>query len=130
MDPLARRLCLIGAAALAIVLLAAFGQQGGVAVNIDLASVLSRVAYGAMSLAGAALLWLGKKGLDSLNRLEQQVGHASKQLSTISHELFGATGNNGMRSDLKETKQLVQRHSEVLVVLADRAHISFPKDSH
>jgi hypothetical protein len=129
MDPLARRLCLMGAAALALVLLTAFTGQG-VAVQVDLASVFSRVAYGAVSLAGAALLWLGKKGLDSLSRLEQQVGHASKQLSTISHELFGATGNNGMRSDLKETKQLVQRHSEVLVVLADRAHINFPKDGH
>ena len=129
MDPLARRLCVIGAAALAIVLLTAFTQQG-VAVNVDLASLIGKAAYGAASLAGAALLWLGKKGLDSLNRLEQQVGHATKQLSTISHELFGVSGNNGMRSDLKETKALVQRHSEVLVVLADRAHINFPKDSH
>ena len=129
MDPFARRLCLTGAAALAILLLAAFTAQG-VAVNIDLATIIGKAAYGAASLAGAAILWLGKKGLDSLNRLEQQVAHASRQLSTISHELFGVSGNNGMRSELKDTKALVQRHSEVLGVLADRAHIVFPKDGH
>lgn len=97
--------------------------------TVDLATVFSRLAYGAASLLGAAILYLGKKGLESINRVESQVAHASQQLSTISHELFGVGGNNGMRSELKDMSKLVHRHSEVLVVLADRADITFNKDT-
>lgn len=98
-------------------------------ITIDGMTVLSRMAYGGAGLLGAGVLWLGKRGLESLSRVEERVNHSSQQLSTISHELFGVGGNNGMRSELKETRQLVQRHSEVLVVLADRADIAFNKDA-
>lgn len=123
MDALtARRLCVLAAAALAILLLTAASTQA-MTMQVDVAHVLTRMAYGAASLAGAGILWLGKKGLDTLNRMETQ-------LTMMSHELFGATGQNGMRSDLKETKRIVKAHTRVLSVLADREGIAFDEDDH
>jgi hypothetical protein len=116
----ARRLCLVAAAALAILLLGAFGQAT-VPIQLDLASALGKVAYGALGLVGTALLWLAKQGLDTLNRLDAKV-------TKISHELFGPEGNNGMRSDLRTTKRIVERHSKVLAVLADREGIDFHEE--
>ena len=123
-----RLLCWTAVGACAVLVLTA-AQSNAIPMTVDLATVLSRLGYGAASLLGAAILWLGKKGLDSINRVESQVDKASQQLSTISHELFGVGGNNGMRSELKDMSKLVHRHSEVLVVLADRADITFSKDA-
>lgn len=122
-ESLMRRLCLVAAAALAILLLAAFSTQATTAMtmHIDVAHVLSRLAYGAASLAGAGLLWLGKKGLDTLNRMESQ-------LAMMSHELFGPHGTNGMRGDVKEAKRLLKTHTRVLTVLADREGIAFDEE--
>lgn len=125
-----RRVFIVCTAVCVVAMLSAFGMQNeALPITIDAAPILSRVIYGTMSLAGASMLWLAKKGLDSLNRVEERVNHSSQQLATISHELFGATGTNGMRSDMRETKRLVQRHSKVLVVLADREGIDFHEDS-
>ena len=113
----------------AVLFLSAFGLQSGtVGIQLDVAGILTRIAYGSASLIGGALLWLGKKGLDSLNRLEMQVAQIERQLTTLSHELFGVSGNNGMRSDLKQTQQTVQRHERLLGVLADRAQMSHKED--
>ena len=113
----------------AVLFLSAFGLQGGtVGIQLDVAGILTRITYGSASLIGGALLWLGKKGLDSLNRLEMQVAQIERQLTTLSHELFGASGNNGMRSEFKQTQQTVQRHERLLGVLADRAHIPHKED--
>jgi len=124
----ARRLCLVAAAALAIVLLGAFSQATVIPLTFDLSNVLAKIAYGAMGLLGTGLLWLAKQGLDTLNRLESKVTDASAKLTTISHELFGVTGTNGMRSDLRTARRIVERHSKVLAVLADREGIDFEED--
>jgi hypothetical protein len=121
MPPFARRACLLAAAALCIALLTAFSAQA-MTMQVDVANVLTRMAYGTVSLAGAAILWLGKRGLDTLARME-------KQLTMMSHELFGATGQNGMRSDVKEAKRLLKAHTKVLTVLADREGIDFDEDA-
>ena len=122
MDALtARRLCVLAAAALCILLLTAFAPQA-MTMQVDVANVFTRMAYGAASLAGAAILWLGKRGLDTLARMETQ-------LTMMSHELFGATGQNGMRSDVKEAKRLLKAHTKVLTVLADREGIDFDEDA-
>lgn len=115
-----RRLGLLAAAALGVLLLTAASAQA-MTMQVDVANVVSRLAYGAASLAGAGLLWLGKKGLDALNRMEAQ-------LTVMSHELFGATGTNGMRSDVKEAKRMLRAHTRVIAVLADREGIDFNED--
>lgn len=118
--PMTRRLGLLAAAALGVLLLTAASAQA-MTMEVDVANVVSRLAYGAASLAGAGLLWLGKRGLDALNRMEAQ-------LTVISHELFGATGANGMRSDVKDAKRMLRAHTRVIAVLADREGIDFNED--
>lgn len=117
------RVALLGAMVMGILLLTAFSTQGAgmVPIHIDLAALLVKVAYGAISVASAALLWLGKKGVDTLGRMD-------KQLTTMTHELFGPEGNNGMRSEVKESTRRLRAHSRVLAVMADREGIKFKED--
>jgi hypothetical protein len=122
MPPRLRPFALCAAAALAILLLGAFSQTAVVPIQLDLASALGKVAYGALGLVGTGILWLAKQGLDTLNRLDQKV-------TRISHELFGPEGNNGMRSDVRDAKRTLHAHTRVLAILADREGIDFEEDT-
>jgi len=120
--PRLRPFALCAAAALAILLLGAFSQTAVVPIQLDLASALGKVAYGALGLVGTGILWLAKQGLDTLNRLDAKV-------TKISHELFGPEGNNGMRSDVRDAKRTLHAHTRVLAILADREGIDFEEDT-
>ena len=130
MDAMTRRVCVVAAAALAIVLLSAFGLQsaGTVPIHLDIAAMVTKAIYGVLTLIGGAIIWLVQQALSTLKSLDKKVTDAGQQLTTISHELFGTSGTNGMRSDVKEAKRLLQRHSKVLVVLADREGIDYTED--
>ena len=117
-----RRLCIAAAAALAVVLLGAFAQATVVPIHLDIASVLGKMVYGALSLLGGALLWLAKQGLDTLNRLDAKV-------TKISHELFGPEGTNGMRSEVRDSTRMLHAHTKVIAILADREGIDFDAET-
>jgi len=128
-DPLTRRLCLAAAAALAIVLLSAFvWQPDTVPIHIDIAGMFTKAIYGVLGLIGAAIVWLAQQALATLKGLDAKMTGASQKLTKIDHELFGPEGNNGMRSDVKDAKKELKRHSRVLAVLADREGIPFHED--
>jgi hypothetical protein len=124
----ARPLRFVAFALLAMLCIGAGSQVSTIPLTYDLSSVIGKVVYGSLGLLGAGLLWLGKEALATLKALDGKMTDASAKLTTISHELFGVTGQNGMRSDLKETKRLVRLHSKVLVVLADREGIDYHED--
>jgi hypothetical protein len=117
-----RRLCIAAAAALAVVLLGAFAQATAVPIHIDIASVLGKMVYGALSLLGCAFLWLAKQGLDTLKRLDAKV-------TKISHELFGPEGNNGMRSEVRDSTRRLHAHTKVIAILADREGLDFDAEA-
>lgn len=52
----------------------------------------------------------------------QQIG---SQMQKVTQEMFGPNGDNGMRGDLRRTKDLVVKHDRLLVLLADRADLPF-----
>lgn len=60
--------------------------------------------------------------------VDGQLRSISQQVQTVTHEMFGPNGDNGMRGDLRRTKELVVKHDRLLVRLADRADISFEED--
>lgn len=130
MDTLTRRLCLVAAAALLIVLLSAFTQAGVVPIPVDLGGLMTKAAYAAIALGGSGVLWLARRALSTLEQLDAKMSTANQKLTKIDHELFGPEGNNGMRSDVKEAKRELKRHSRVLAVLADREGIAFNEDDH
>lgn len=57
--------------------------------------------------------------------VEGQLGEVSRQMQRVTQEMFGPNGDNGMRGDLRRTKDLVVKHDRLLVRLADRNDIPF-----
>lgn len=128
MDSMTRRTCLVAAAALLIVLLSGFSgtlQVGTVPIHFDAGAMVSRGIWVLLTIVGGGLLYLSKEALSTLKRLDGKVSSMDKKVETMTHEMFGPNGTNGMRGDMKHTKRLVERHDRLLVLLADRAHINF-----
>lgn len=60
--------------------------------------------------------------------VEEDLGAVSQQMQRVTQEMFGPNGDNGMRGDLRRTKDLVVKHDRLLVRLADRAKVDFEED--
>lgn len=104
---------------------------------IDLAAIASWVLKGAAALVGGAVLWLLKLAVQSFNdmsgrfdKLDTSIAEVKSDVKTVTQELFGATGENGMRSELREirrdarrTTQILAGHEVTLARLADKAGI-------
>lgn len=57
--------------------------------------------------------------------VDARLGVIQGELQKVTQEMFGPNGDNGMRGDLRKTKDLVVRHDRLLVRLADRADLPF-----
>ncbi len=95
---------------------------------LDLGSYVPRV----LSFVGLGLLgvvvWFLKRLIAGVDQVGQTVNAMKADVQKVSHELFGATGTNGMRSDLKRVSRSVARHERVLIELAVRNDIEVPAD--
>lgn len=57
--------------------------------------------------------------------VDGQLQEIGSQMQKVTQEMFGPNGDNGMRGDLRRTKELVVKHDRLLVRLADRADLPF-----
>lgn len=114
---------------------------------IDLANVAAWAAKGVLALVSAGLLWVVKEAVQSfvssfnafktemserLDTLDTSISQVQSDVQTTKQELFGATGGNGIRGELREikadarkTKEIVQSHDVTLARLADKAGVPF-----
>ncbi len=98
------------------------------AAALDLGPYVPRV----LSFIGLGLLgtvvWFLKRLIAGVDEVGQSVNAMKVDVQKVSHELFGATGTNGMRSDLKRARRSLARHERVLIELAVRNEIEIPDD--
>lgn len=57
--------------------------------------------------------------------VDGRLDRLSTEMQKVSQEMFGPQGDNGMRGDLRRTRDLVVKHDRLLVRLADRADVKF-----
>ena len=58
-----------------------------------------------------------------LDGIDDSLGTVQSDVKSMKQELFGVTGNNGMRRDLRRTRELQVKHDRLLVELATKAGI-------
>jgi hypothetical protein len=139
----ARRGALI-AAAVAVPMVALAAQaSGAMQVQLDVGAMLFRALQVVGGLLFAALLWFLRRLIASIDgfkefarekfeSMEKTVVDVREEVRTVNQELFGATGDNGMRSEVRAMKDELSATSthlmnrEVLLArLADKAGVPF-----
>lgn len=85
--------------------------QDTAVVQVDVARVL----FGAVSTLGAILLAIVAFFLKGIYHEFRTMG---VQLAKVTTTLFGPDGRNGMRSELRRTRELQVRHDRLLVEIA------------
>lgn len=97
-----------------------------------------------LGLLGSLVRWFAKRLIGSWDAFRREIRIAlhglsegsattARDIQAIRQELFGIHGNNGLKSEIREHKRdqrrinkTLQRHSQILVLLADRAEIDVP----
>jgi hypothetical protein len=132
------RLALYSALGVVAVLTLTAAQAGTVTIPLDLGALIGRAVNYAGYLLVALLLWIGKGALKSvkswmadvsasLSKLTDSVGGLERETRTVKQELFGVNGDNGMRSDVRETKEITVSHALFLERVAERLELEGPK---
>ena len=80
-------------------------------VQLDLARIITGVVATAFAMLCAVVVYFLKNILDEFRAMRTNV-------QTVMTVLFGPDGKNGMRSDLRKTRQLQVKHDRLLVELA------------
>lgn len=123
--------------------LAAQAADAALHLPIDLAALASWVLKGLAALVGGTVLWLLKVGVQAFNSfkdemsarldtLDTAIGLVQRDVHTTKQELFGVSGANGIRGELREiksdarrTKDIAEAHEVLLARLADKAGVPF-----
>ena len=85
-------------------------------VQLDLTRMVTVVVATAFTLLSAVVVYFLKNILDEFRAMRTNV-------QMVMHVLFGPDGKNGMRRDLRRTRELQIKHDRLLVELATQAGI-------
>jgi hypothetical protein len=100
---------------------------GALTMSVDPAQLLLKgLAWIAIAVV-AFMGWLAKLAIAKANQVLESMGTTAETVQKIHHELFGATGENGMRSDLRRVSVQQNLHHDVLVQLAEKQGIDVPE---
>lgn len=113
---------------LAAVLTLAVAAQAPTVVQLDLARVVYILLAAAFSALSAIVIYFLKGMLEEFRASKKTIGTIASDLQSVRHELFGVSGNNGMRLDLRRTRELQVKHDRVLIQLAQHAGIEINFD--
>lgn len=102
--------------------------QAATLVQVDLARVVYVLAVAIFSALSAIVIYFLKGMLDEFRSSKKTITTIASDLQSVRQELFGVTGNNGMRRDLRRTRELQVKHDRVLVKLAEHAGIEVDFD--
>lgn len=101
-------------------------------VQLDVAKLLLGLIATVLSMLVAVVGFFLRRLLTGLDahrtHVDEQFDGVHKELQRQTQELFGPTGTNGMRGDLRQTKRLVIKHDRVIIRLAERAGVPVPED--
>jgi len=86
-------------------------MAAGPAVQVDLARVVIGLVVTVGAVLFAIVTYFAKSVMDQFREM-------AKDVATIRVTLFGPTGKNGMRRDLRQTRELQKKHDRLLVALA------------
>lgn len=101
---------------------------------VDLGAVFTWILKGLAAVVGGALLWALKSAVGvfqsfkaemtaRLDDIDGSISTVQADVTSVKHELFGVSGSNGMRSDVRRSKSLLVKHDRLLVELATHAGI-------
>jgi hypothetical protein len=106
---------------------AAMQAPQAITMSVDPGKVIIASAVALAGAVFAGLKLLGTRVLAAVDAVGQKVDDTAKQVSKIDQELFGPTGENGMRSDVKRMSRVLDQHDAVLIQLAVKNDIDVPE---
>lgn len=126
------------AAALEVVSAVA-AQVSGLTASLDVGALVVWAAGGLVSvllviasIAAKRLLTsfdaLGKNVDEKLDKISDDVAGVERGVQTLTQEMFGVSGQNGMRGTLKSIERTVIRHDRTLIRLSAQAGVSAAKE--
>lgn len=126
------------AAALEVVSAVA-AQVSGLTASLDVGALVVWAAGGLVSvllviasIAAKRLLTsfdaLGKNVDAKLDKISDDVAGVERGVQTLTQEMFGVSGQNGMRGTLKSIERTVIRHDRTLIRLSAQAGVSAAKE--
>lgn len=96
---------------------------------VDLSSLFTWFLRGLAAVVGTAMLFALKVAIAAFTDLTKVVKEVRTDVTSVKHELFGVSGQNGMRSDVRRSKALLVKHDRLLVKLATREGIDADLDA-
>ena len=98
-----------------------------ITMSVDPGKMIIGAALGLMATVIAGLKFLGGRLLAAVDAVGEKVDATAKKVTKIDQELFGPTGENGMRSDVKRMSRVLDQHDAVLIQLAVKNDIDVPE---
>lgn len=101
--------------------------QSAIEMSVDPGKMIIGGVVFIVATMGAALQFLGKRVLASIDAVGEKVDATATKVTKIDQELFGPDGTNGMRSDVKRLSRQVEADRTVLIELAVKNDIAVPE---
>lgn len=98
-----------------------------ITMSVDPGKMILGAAVGLAAAVFAGLKFLGARMLDAIDAVGAKVDATALKVTKIDQELFGPTGENGMRSDVRRMSRVLDEHDAVLIQLAVKNDIDVPE---